>query len=201
VTDAAIARDFRIVTPPKWLALDVDPATSAGSIRRLVEGRVGSDPRVASQRAQFTGMLQQAVATASRNGAVLAFVYADVLGDAPVGASLLVFVSATEDKVLVDGEVDLDALHLLVRGTAAPEGEVVESSVVELPAGGAVRVRRRTTAVVLGRSVPSEVVQYFVPVPGRRNTVTLNFSTPSVAVADAFCELFAAVAETLQWKW
>jgi hypothetical protein len=196
-----VARDFRIVAPPKWTALDVDPATSAESIRRVVEDRVGRDPRVAAQRAQFTGMLQQAVANAARNGAVLAFVYADVFGDAPVGASLLVFVSAVEDKVLVAGEIDLDALHGLVLGTAAPGETVVDSSVVELPAGGAVRIRRRTTAMVLGRSVPTEVVQYFVPVPGRRNTVTLNFSTPSIALADAFSELFAAVAETLQWKW
>jgi hypothetical protein len=183
------------------MALDVDPATSANSIRRLVDERVGSDPRVAAPRAQFTGMLQQAVANAARNGAVMAFVYADVFGDAPVGASLLAFVTGAEDKVMKDGDIDLDALHDLVRGSSGTGETVVDSSVVDLPAGRAVRVRRRTTAVVLGRAVPTEVVQYFVPVPGRRNTVTLNFSTPSVALADAFSELFAAMAETLQWKW
>jgi hypothetical protein len=52
---------------------------------------------------------------------------------------------------------------------------------------------------VLGREVPNEVVQYFVPVPGHDKAVVLTFSTPTVQIDVAFPALFAAIAESLHW--
>jgi hypothetical protein len=196
---AAPARTFRVTVPPKWWRLDVDRQTMGESIPRLVTERVGADPRIAAARSEFTGLLLGAAEQAAANGAVFAAMYAEQLDGGLLGASMLAFVTALDEAATRDGRADLDRLHDLVLRTANPGDEVVESGTVVLPAGAAVRLRRRTRGRVMGRDVSSEVVQYFVPVPGRRNTVVMTFSTPTVQLGDAFAALFAAMADSLQW--
>jgi hypothetical protein len=198
VTRAA-ARTFRVTVPPKWWRLDVDPETMGDSIPRLVTERVGTDPRIAAARGEFTGLLLGAAEQAAAHGAVFAAMYGEQLDGGLLGASLVAVVTGLDEAATRDGRADLERLHDLLLRTADPSEEVVESGLVTLPAGEAVRLRRRTRGRVMGRDVPSEVFQYFVPVPGRPNTVVMTFSTPTVRLGDAFAALFAAIADSLQW--
>ena len=63
----------------------------------------------------------------------------------------------------------------------------------------ALRVRKGVRPTVVGREVDTDVVQYFVPVPGGDRLVVLTFSTPIAALADGFAGLFDAIAGTLRF--
>lgn len=198
IADGA-ARTFRITVPPKWWRLDVDPRTLRRSIPKMVTDAVGSDPRIARPRGEFTGLLLETAEQAAAHGAVYASMYGELIDGTLLGASLIAFVAGLDEAARSEGRADLDRLHALVRRTASPADEVLESGPETLPAGPAVYLRRRTQGRIFGREVPSEVVQYFVPVPGRHNTVVMTFSTPTVQLGDAFAGLFAAIADSLEW--
>ena len=143
-------------------------------------------------------MLAQATAEATRRGAVFASLLSDVVDGRPVAASLLVSMAAGQHGGAIG---HLDALADRLRAGVSDTGEA-EVGVVDLPAGLAVRTRRRTVTRSESRQVaPTEVesVQYFVPVPGTAALLVLSFSTPSLTLADALVALFDAIAESLAW--
>lgn len=101
------------------------------------------------------------------------------------------------------GSPSPDDLAALAGGLARlTDGTGAASTVVELSAGPAVRLRRRGSAEGPdARVVEVEMLQYFVVVPGAARLLLLTFSTPNVALADALVELFDAIASTLRWRW
>lgn len=193
-SSGAASAGIRLATPGDWFDLDLDPRTSDASIGRLVRDHApGRHPDQVALRRELTELLQRAVRQARLQGAVLASVTATIMGDRPVSADLLAAVTP------VAGEVDLPALgHRLAAEPGATE-QVREVEVVELPVGPALRVRKGVRPTVVGREVDTDVVQYFVPVPGGDRLVVLTFSTPIAALADAFAELFDAIAGTLRF--
>jgi hypothetical protein len=89
-------------------------------------------------------------------------------------------------------------------GTAAGDDRAGRSEIVELPAGPAVRLRRRTDsglAGTTGQTVPAAETQYFVPIPATDRLLVLTFATPNVGFHAEFDELFDRMAETLRWQW
>lgn len=185
---------IRLATPADWFDLDLDPRTSDASIRRLVRDHApGRHPDQVALRRELTELLQRAVREARLQGAVLASVSATIMGDRPVSADLLAAVTP------VVGGVDLPALGERLAAEPGPTEHVREVEVVELPVGPALRVRKGVRPTVVGREVDTDVVQYFVPVPGGDRLVVLTFSTPIAALADAFAGLFDAIAETLRF--
>lgn len=191
---AAPVGGIRLATPGDWFDLDLDPRTSEASIRQLVRERApGRHPDQVAQRRELTELLVQATRQARLQGAVLASVLATMMGDRPVSADLLAAVTP------VVGDVDLPALGDRLAAEAGPSEQVREVDLIELPVGPALRVRKGVRPTVLGREVDTEVVQHFVPVPGGDRMVVLTFSTPVVVLADAFAELFDAIAESLRF--
>lgn len=199
-TTARTPRDLRVATPANWFDLDLEPATSEASIERLVAQRAGDGSEQAEVRAQLVGLLRRATSDAVARGAVFASLLSDVIGGRPVAASLIVSVAAdTEDA----GGGDLQALVERLRRSPGSDGELAQVGVVELPAAPAVRLRRRTATEPEGDAEGAvvETVQYFVPVPATASLLVLSFSTPNLALAEAFVELFDTMAHTLQWRW
>lgn len=188
-------RDLRLILPPAWFELDLEPSRRRASIDQMVAERTGSADRTA-----FTDdlalLLERHAAEAYERGAVRASMFSQELGGEHVAAALMVLVVPGQGDT--DGPAD-DG-RTLAWGLAGALRQEGATEVRRLPAGPAVRVRRRLlSAIPGGKEVPVESVQYFVPFPDGDHLVLLNFSTPNLALADAFAEVFDAMAETLSW--
>jgi hypothetical protein len=89
----------------------------------------------------------------------------------------------------------------------ASEGEGDEAAraeIVQLPAGPAVRLRRRTDsglAGTTGQTVPAAETQYFLAIPATDLILVLTFATPNIGFQAEFAELFDRMAQTLHWQW
>jgi hypothetical protein len=87
---------------------------------------------------------------------------------------------------------------------APDSAEAGATEIVELPAGPAVRLRRRTDsglAGATGQTVPAAETQYFMPVPATDRMLVLTFATPNIGFQAEFEDLFDRMAETLRWQW
>jgi hypothetical protein len=104
----------------------------------------------------------------------------------------------------VDLTVAVSAEPPVPNGTAAPAPDRDTTEIVELPAGPAVRLRRRTDSGLAGtggETAQAAETQYFVPVPATDRMLVLTFATPNLGFRSEFEELFDRMAETLQWQW
>lgn len=193
---------FRLATPADWTDLDLAPATRRRSADRLVGLLAGPDAGASAVRDEVTSLLLGAAEDAAAHGAFFASLLSDVVEGHPVSASLVVSLRSDAG----DGEAgDLDALAEQLRLRPGPGAAAPQTAVVRLPAGPAVRLRSRATARAGGTGggagrIEVESLQYFVPVPGGGDLLALSFSTPNLALADSFVELFDAMAESLSWE-
>jgi hypothetical protein len=194
---------MRVLTPANWIDLDLDPATSAASLARLVDEQVGGGRERAADRRQLTEWLRTATAEARANCSVFASMLSDTIDGVPVSASLFASL-AGDDRPATPGQDDADRARGLAGFLCEPGGPLEGAAVrvAELRAGWAVRARRRTSVRMagLGRVVEVESLQYFVHIPASPALMVLTFSTPVVSLADALVALFDAIAETLEWE-
>lgn len=197
-----------LATPANWMHLDLS-GNAMASARRLVDDLVAGEKNVDEKlKLQFIGQLQSSVRKAREQGGVLmAFWSLGLGGEYNIGASVIGAVAGLGPEVPVgpDGEIALeDAVAAVSADQAAGEGNngstIVDSMLTELPAGEAVRVHKRQVAEAMASRHESDVIQYFVRVPGERRLVVLTFSTPNLDLAEAMRELFDAMALTLRWK-
>lgn len=196
-----------LATPANWIHLDLS-ANAMASARRLVDDMVAGEKQVDEKlKLQFIGQLQSTVRRAREQGGVFVAFWSLGLGDLSIGASVIAAVAVLGPDLPVDGtgQVALeDAVAAVSADLAAGEGSdgvtIVGSTVVELPAGEAVRVHKRQVAEAMAGRYESEVIQYFVRVPHERRLVVLTFSSPNLDLAEAMVELFDAMALTLRWK-
>jgi hypothetical protein len=187
-----------VVTPATWFDLDLDPATRAASIARMVEERTGAGPEEAARRVELRAVLERAAADAATQGAVYAALFSDVIEGRPVSGSLVVSLREGQGGAPPAGmgpRVVVEGLRRVLEGQGTVE-------VRELPIGPAVRVRKRVHGQIApgeGPVAEVESVQWFVPLPGGQHLALLSFSTPTVGLAEPFGELFDAIAGTLSW--
>ncbi len=187
-----------MVTPPGWFQIDLNPRTSRQSIRRLVAERTRTDKDSAGARRELTRLLEDAVAAAGSQGAVFSALYADIVDRTPIGASVIAAAVVAEGSLTPGGKFDLDRLQELA-GEAGRQTTVRDTEIVELPAGRAVRVHKETALTAAGRPAYTDVVQYFLPMPGRFAVLIVTFSTPTLPLAEAFGELFDTMAASIEW--
>lgn len=189
-------RDLRIVTPPGWFDLELDPVLRKTRHKRLIRRRLGREPELQRLRDEVAAELEAVAARADAQGAVFASMYSDVIEGKSVAATLFAFIRAAR----MEGD---DVQGTLVRSAEAlrSDSETSEVSVIELPAGPALRHRRRVETRAFDRTVECDNVSYVLPVAGRDRTLFLEFSTPAIPVADAMAQLFDAMATTLRWVW
>ncbi|MFJ6987666.1 MULTISPECIES: hypothetical protein [unclassified Streptomyces] len=184
------ASTFGLLTPGDWYRVPLQPDEARqAAVRALVKRQfAGVDDQPVLRRKAEAELLGVAEAGREQGGVVLYLSFLEAAG-IPLSASLLV-------SRLRERFDSLDAVASL-----AGSGEV---GLVELPAAGRAARRRRQVRTRQTRRLGSEfddtVVEFFVPIPGRDEVLTLTFSTPLEPLADAMVELFDAVAGTLRWR-
>lgn len=190
---------YRFSLPGTWEALDLDRRTDLASIGRLLDRRLHAKVPAADRRRLLTA-LHRGLRAAAGAGATEAALFADSVGEELVGASMFVSVVSSHDVLGEDG-VDLEGIATGLGPVLEPvcHGGPAEVEIVELPAGPAVRASFLTSAEAMGRRMTCRDVQYHVPTPDQARILVFQFSTPTLPVEAAFCDLFAAIVETLEW--
>lgn len=190
-----MAQGIALAMPASWQSLDVDPATSEESNRRVVEEAIPSGPGAAEARELMLRLLRQATEGGPRTGAVLVALYSSSAEGVPLGASLVASVreatSGPEVGAQPGGRALADSLRATIANGSGERRDV--------PAGPGVRVQRQQTASDINVNVPVETVQWFVLHPSGDRMAVLSFSTPNLALAEPFGEVFDAIAWSLQW--
>ncbi|WP_432506217.1 hypothetical protein [Kineococcus arenarius] len=197
VTAPGTPSGYAVTVPAAWDRVPLDDGARERAVRRIVaRGFAGRDDRPLLRAAVERELLSAAAEAASRGGLELHLAARPVAG-VVVPASLLVHVLPPE-AVGAPGAAGLAAALT----TGADPAAV---TVVELPAGPAVR-RRRTLPAVAGEDGArpgSVVVDHFVPLPGAAagppTVLVLTGSTPRVPWEEGVVVLLDAVARTLRW--
>lgn len=199
--DTVAAHRLAMVTPGDWIVLPLDPKTRDRRIARLVEREVGREDRVAHLRRQTIVELRKIAAQAARRGAFFAAVSSRIAGDKPMAASVIALMMSAADEREAQLLHDPDALALVL-DAEEPGAETLQRSIVDLQVGRAIRLRRRVGTGIHdqeGREAPAENVQFFVPLPEVDTLLALVFSTPILPLADAYAEVFDAMAMSASW--
>lgn len=194
---------IRLRTPAAWVDLDLDPTTRAASIAAMVEEKAAGD------RERIRAMLDSAAGDAAGEGAVFASLFSDTVAGKAVSASLVVSVVDADSDEAAGGvgpglsadTAELQEIRLAIAEDLAADFHEggAESELRALEAGPAARVRSRIAVEDDQEPTTVDLVQYFVPFPNGDRLAVLSFSTPNVSLADAFGEVFDAIASTLQW--
>ena len=189
--EAAPAR-LTLVTPEDWYRL---PLLEEQRLRRGVAELVdrqfrGKDDRPTLRRELVDALLEQA--HRAREGGGVDMYLSDLpISGVPLALSLVVS--------LVPFPADATDLEDLAPGF---DDEGVQATVVELPAGRALRRQRveaRDAPELAVTQLDTLLVDYLLPGPGE-TALLLTFSSPLVPVAEALSELFEAVAGTVRWS-
>jgi hypothetical protein len=192
---------FSIVTPEKWVRIDLDPRTRDRSIRAMVKRGLGADDKLARLRQEAIVAYRTFVADAADKGAFLALMVSEIIEDTPMFATMLAFVVPTvtgpDDAVLSTVEEMAPVLD------EPGEGErVLETGPFELGVGPAYRVRALVGSGMHGSDgveAVADVVRFFVPLAGEPHVLVLTFSTPILGLGDTFAELFDQMARSARW--
>ena len=174
--------DYRLTVPEGWVRVDLQPGVREPALARLVDRQfhgVDNAPQLKRQaREQFLRGAQYAYG----NGGLELYVSLQTAGGLPLPASLVVTLTPPPDKETLRITPDRLAQTLTDNG-----GQV---TLTEIPAGPAVRVRRRREATTL---------DIHVVVPESGAYLILSFSTPLDQLADAMVDLFDSIVGTLRW--
>lgn len=193
---------FRLATPGNWFTLDLDPATRNQSIARLVNARIADFPQIAERRQEIIRMLRGAAREAAEHEVAFVSMMAEAADGPGMSASLTVVITPVAADDDGGGPVtDVESLRASLAGRSAPP-QRVDVGCVELPAGTAVRLcgLRENDLPGGGESVVTSMVQYFIPVPDSAAFAVVTFSTPTLALAGPFTELFDAIASTFEFE-
>lgn len=188
--------EFRMSLPLAWVELDLNPASRPQSIAKVVEERGAAGQALGLSREQLADLLEGVAAQAQAKNGVYAAFYSDILEDKPVSASLIVSIVPAAGEPPPPGS-DAMSVAKVLQQMLPPD---VDTELRQLGAGPAVRVRRRLEAAIAGvGNLAIEDVQYVVVLPDLMRLALLDFSTPTVGLAEPFVELFDAIAGTLTW--
>jgi hypothetical protein len=184
-------KDYSLVLPDRWFRIDVRPGARKRAIQKLMTAQFRGIDAAPNLRQQIQGrLLTMAQAAYSSGGIEIYISHQEILG-VPVPASLVVSLTpATPDGTTLTPEQ--------LAGTFG-DGQ---ATLVDLPAGTAVRTRRRTVPEPdepTGNILPVTSLDIYVPVPSTDRYLVLAFSTNLDALADGMVELFDAIARTLRW--
>ncbi|AEH10405.1 MULTISPECIES: hypothetical protein [Frankiaceae] len=191
---------FTLRVPRSWFEFDVWRATRTGDLARLVDARVAHIPQLRQQRSALLRLLREVAERAERQGAVYCAAAADpVEGSGGLVASVMVFHTDGAPNA-VDNTVDAIAGHVTAVAPTDRGFPWRTVTIVEIPAGRAVRVRGVERAEPDGVPIDSVVMQTLVPVPGDRGVLNVVLSSPHVDIADDLFDLFDAISDTLAWS-
>jgi hypothetical protein len=184
---------FHVEVPESWYQWD--PDDEAAFTARQVDERIARQPELRPARQALLDLLMECWRDAASQGAVAAAALWEPAPLAAVTATLLVMEAPRAAPGDDRGEIAdlLDSLS----GDSPFDVQPAELGTVDLPAGPAVRLRRlaRTDAANSGEpDIIVDMVQHWIPVPGRTEIIVLAGSTPCLAVADDLARTFDAIA-------
>jgi hypothetical protein len=190
-----MTQGIALALPASWSSIDLDPAASEKSSERVVEAAIPPGPGAAEARGLMLGLLRQAADEARQRRAVLAALYSSAADGIPLGASLVASVleakPGPDRRPAAEGPDLAESLRTVVGGGVGERRD--------LPAGAGVRLQRRQMTGIAGAAVEVATVQWFVLHPSGERMALLSFSTPNLALAEPFGEVFDAIAWSLQW--
>lgn len=190
--------DFSISFPDRWFVRDNDLATRRRTTEEAVEAYLGERSDVSVDPRWMVEMLLGLAADADDKGALIAANLWDMADGIVVMANLMVFEGDRQAPESVDAEL-ANLVDALSRPDTGDVGER-EPTVVHLPAGRAayLRMLAESGADERGDTLLLDTVQYWLPVPDRRDCVFISGSTPNVALGDAFADECRWIADTVE---
>jgi hypothetical protein len=194
--------DYRLAVPDGWERILLDPARWPRRIDAVVAaGFRGVDDKPHLRHAMAEELKDRAAAAHANGGVEMYLSLAKVAG-VPLPAGLVVTVVAPEP-----GGGPLPELEQIGVARGAEGADV---SMVDLPAGPALRHRYRETPrendppPTFGGGTPSNKLpvthlDFEIAIPNSPLHLLLSFSTSMEPLADVLVELFDTIATTLQW--
>jgi hypothetical protein len=193
------------ILPGTWGRVDLaSDASTASSIRKVVEHAVGRDDRLASLRADLRGRLRTAADAARAAQAVEFRVALELAPGVPLPAWLAVFlpsIDSTDFRAL-----GLDQLEVALQGglAAAPSAaagsdtrQVVKGTHVHAVRQAFRRVQPATPDVP---EIDVLQVDYWLAATDPNRLALFTFSTNLVELEERMLEFFDAIIGTLRWR-
>ena len=189
---------FSIDVPDHWTVVDLDPQTGDVWLDAFLDQRFR--PETGVDRAALREDLSRALQQLYREKVFMAaLLLADVAGDVVTANATLAW-----QQLETHGEgIPVAGLHAVFAGAPAGSDEDVahrQVEVVQLPAGGGVRVRTHRTMRLPGMPAPATVAvtQYFVPVPSTEWLAVVTTGTGRMDLAPAIEEVADEMAASLR---
>jgi hypothetical protein len=174
--------DYRLAVPEGWVRVDLQPGVREPALARLVNRQFCGVSNTANLKRQARDQFLRVAQYAYGNGGLELYVSLQTAAGLPLPASLVVTLTPPADKETLRVTPDR-----LARTLADGGGKV---TLINLPAGPAIRVRSQASATTL---------DIHVAVPESGAYLILSFSTPLDQLADAMVDLFDSIAGTLRW--
>jgi hypothetical protein len=174
--------DYRVTVPEGWHRIALEPGVREPAIAAVIDHQFCALNNASQLKDQLREQLLRTAQHAYGNGGMELYVSLQTAAGFPLPASLVVTLTPPPDDPTVTVTPERLAEILGNNG-----GQV---TLADLPAGQAVRVRRR---------VQSTTLDIYVPIPHSGAYLLLSFSTPLDALADAMIGLFDTIASTLRW--
>ena len=194
---------FAVTVPASWFELDVRPATRNTCIEALVRERVAAQPQLWEHRGQITRLLREVARRGWEAGARYCAALVQPTEEGALTASVTVTVLGSPGGA---GELEMDRVPGLLERlhTRAPQGpgeSWTQVGVVELPEAGTAARAHGIEDVELPEGagwVRVAMMQTYVPVPGTTTVLLVSCSSPVLALAEAWFDLFDAITGTFQ---
>jgi hypothetical protein len=186
--------DYRLAVPDGWERILLDPARWPRRIDAVVAACFRGVDDKPHLRHAMAEELKDRAAAAHANGGVEMYLSLAKVGGVPLPAGLVVTVVAPEP--------DGGPLPELEQIGVARGAEGADVSMVDLPAGPALRHRYRETPREndpTGNKLPVTHLDFEIAIPNSPLHLLLSFSTSMEPLADVLVELFDTIATTLQW--
>jgi hypothetical protein len=186
--------DYQLIVPGDWFRIGLEPGVREPGIARLAARQFRGADNAPHLKRQFRDQLLKAARNAYGNGGMEMYISLQTAAGFPLSASLVVTLTPPHenDSAIVSPQRLAESLS----------GNGAQVTLASLPAGPAVRVRRRTEpgpGDANGYRSPVTSLDIHVPVPGSGAYLILSFSTPLDPLADAMAGLFDTIAGTLRW--
>jgi hypothetical protein len=183
---AEIAVGYRLIVPDGWFGINRAPGHRERSVGALVDRQFTGIDNAPHLKAQARQELLARAEAASAAGGLEMFLSLQHVAGVPLPASLAIFLIPPDDTRAVAADRLVQALT----------GEDRQITLIDLPAGRAVRLLRPSSSADEPESTIQEV---FLPVPGGGWWLLLTFGTPLGPLAPAMTKLFDAICTTLRW--
>ena len=194
---------FSVAVPDRWYVRDEDPWGREASTARAVEDRIAGRPDLAPVEPVLRRLLMDSWQDAELQGALAAATLWEPSDDGSGATAATLVVVAAERTEPEDDDAEIAGLLDLLGANSETDLASRQATVVDLPAGQAIRLRQltRTDGAQAGEAeLVVDTVQHWVPVPGRRAILVLVGSTPCLDVAEELAATFDAIAGSLVFE-